>query len=245
MGALAALTWIEGKLFAREPLNAVFSLAFPPIVLLVLAGVFGQEPDPDLGGVGGVDYYVPAYVAVVIAAVGLMGVPVHVAAYRERGVLRRFRASSVSAWVLLAAHALVGFAVVVVGSAFLVGVAAIGYDVHPVESVAGVAVAFVLGTLAFVALGVLIGTVVANARAAQAVGMLLFLPMWLLSGAGPPRDVMSPAMQDIADFLPLTYVVEALQDAWLGRGWNGTALLVCGALLAASAIGSALAFARR
>jgi ABC-2 type transport system permease protein len=72
MKTLAKLTWIEVKLFAREPIAVVFAFAFPLVVLLVLAGVFGSEPSPDFGGVAGIDYYVPSYLAVVIASIGLI-----------------------------------------------------------------------------------------------------------------------------------------------------------------------------
>jgi ABC-2 type transport system permease protein len=97
--------------------------------------------------------------------------------------------------------------------------------------------AFVVGTLSFLAIGFLLGTLLANARAAQAAGMLIFFPMWLLSGAGPPRDVMGSAMRAISDALPLTYVVTALQDAWLGLGSSPKDLLVLtGVLLASTAL---------
>jgi hypothetical protein len=75
MKTLAKLLWVEAKLFAREPIAVVFAFAFPLVVLLVLAGVFGSEPDADFGGVAGIDYYVPGHLAVVIASVGLIGLP--------------------------------------------------------------------------------------------------------------------------------------------------------------------------
>ena len=99
MNTLAKLLWVEVKLFVREPIAMVFAFAFPLVVLLVLAGVFGSKPNADFGGVAGIDYYVPGYLAVVIASVGLIGLPVHLASLRERGVLRRLRASSVSSAV--------------------------------------------------------------------------------------------------------------------------------------------------
>jgi ABC-2 type transport system permease protein len=237
--ALGKLTWVELKLVVREPLIVVFALAFPLVVLMVLAGVFDPEPDPDFRGVGGVDYYVPAYLGVVIGAVGMIGLPVHLAAYRERGILRRFRASSVSPWAVLGAQLSVGIALCVVGSLLLVLVASIAYDVGAAESVAGVLLAFALGTASFLALGALLATLVPTARAAQAVGLLLFFPMWLLSGAGPPRPIMSSAMRHIGDVLPLTHVVTAIQDPWIGLGtsWDELALLaailVVGGVLAA------------
>ena len=44
MRAVRALSWIELKLFLREPITVVFTLALPPIVLYVLAEVFGNVP---------------------------------------------------------------------------------------------------------------------------------------------------------------------------------------------------------
>ena len=237
MRTLAKLTWVEMKLFFREPITVIFSLAFPLVMLLVLAGVFGHEAESEFRGAIPVDYYVPGYLSVVIASIGLIGLPVHLAAYRERGILRRFRASSVSPWSLFAAQVTVSFVIAAVGSVLLCVAAVLIYDARIPESPGRLVLAFVVSTLSFVSLGFLIGTLLASARAAQAVGLLLFFPMWLLSGAGPPREVMGDAMRVISDALPLTYVVTALQDAWLGLGSSLTELLVLsGMLLVAGAL---------
>jgi ABC-2 type transport system permease protein len=234
MKTLAKLLWVEVKLFVREPIAVVFAFAFPLVVLLVLAGVFGSEPDADFGGVAGIDYYVPGYLAVVIASVGLIGLPVHLASLRERGVLRRLRASSVSITGVFAAQTAVHVAMAVLGGAVLVAAASFVYDVHAPSSVAGVALGFAVGALSFVALGLLLGSLAPTARAAQAIGLVLFLPMWLLSGAGPPRGVMTEAMRQLSDVLPLTRVVTAIQQPWLGTGSNLPELVALSGLFAAA-----------
>jgi ABC-2 type transport system permease protein len=234
MKTLAKLTWIEVKLFAREPIAAVFVFAFPLVVLLVLAGVFGSEPNPDFGGVAGIDYYVPGYLAVVIASIGLIGLPVHLASLRERGVLRRLRASSVSMTSVFAAQTAVHVAMAALGGAVLLVAASLVYDVHAPSSVAGVALGFGVGALGFVALGFLLGSLAPTARAAQGIGLVLFFPMWLLSGAGPPRGVMTQTMRQLSDLLPLTRVVTAIQEPWLGTGSNASELVVLSALFAAA-----------
>ena len=123
MNTLAKLLWVEVKLFVREPIAMVFAFAFPLVVLLVLAGVFGSKPNADFGGVAGIDYYVPGYLAVVIASVGLIGLPVHLASLRERGVLRRLRASSVSMTSVFAAQTVVHVAMAALGGAVLLAAA--------------------------------------------------------------------------------------------------------------------------
>jgi ABC-2 type transport system permease protein len=100
--------------------------------------------------------------------------------------------------------------------------------------VAGVALGFGVGTLSFVALGLLLGSLAPTARAAQGIGLVLFFPMWLLSGAGPPRAVMTQAMRQLSDVLPLTRVVTAIQEPWLGTGSNVSELMVLSALFAAA-----------
>ena len=215
MRTMAKLSWVELKLFVREPITMVFTFAFPLIVLFVLAGVFGNTPDPRVfpRGVGPTDALVPAYIGVVIASIGLIGLPVHLAGYRERGVLRRLRASSVSVWSVLGPQVVVSFVIAALGGVLLVTAASLAYDVHILKSAALLIAAFVLSTLSFAALGFFLGAVLPTARAAQGVGLLLFFVMMMLSGGGPPRAVMTRAMQWIGDAMPLRYVTILLQDS--------------------------------
>jgi ABC-2 type transport system permease protein len=206
MKTLAKLLWVEVKLFAREPIAVV----------------------------AGIDYYVPGYLAVVIASVGLIGLPVHLASLRERGVLRRLRASSVSMTSFFAAQTAVHVAMAALGGTVLLAAASLVYEVHAPSSVAGVALGFAVGAFSFVALGLLLGSLAPTARAAQAIGLVLFFPMWLLSGAGPPRGVMTEAMRQLSDILPLTRVVTAIQQPWLGTGSNLPELVVLSGLFAAA-----------
>ena len=73
-----------------------------------------------------------------------------------------------------------------------------------------------------------------NARAAQGVGLLLFLPSFLLAGGGPPPDAMSSVMNDIATALPLTHVGRAIQEPWLGLGTGTEHLVVVVAIFVVS-----------
>ena len=120
MNTLTRLTWVEIKLFIREPITVIFTLALPVIFLFVMGGVFGNTPEADdsggviFRGVGPLDYYVPAYFALVMMAIGTVALPVHLAGYRERGILRRLRASSISVWSVLGSQIIVSFIIAVV-----------------------------------------------------------------------------------------------------------------------------------
>ena len=122
MRTLLKLTWVEIKLFIREPITVIFTLALPIIFLFVMGGVFGNEPDTSDGGtivfrgVGPLDYYIPAYFGLVMMAVGTVALPVHLTGYRERGILRRLRASSISVWSVLGSQLVVSLVIAVLGS---------------------------------------------------------------------------------------------------------------------------------
>ena len=232
MSALAALTRTEARLLSREWAAMLFAFVFPPGTLLVLAGAFGDTPDEAFGNVKPSDFYVTGYLGVPLGALALIGLPVVLASYRERDVLRRFAAFGVRTASVVTAQALVTAALVVVAAGTVLAVAAPTYGVPAIEEPLAVSAGFLLGTVTMVTLGVALGLAVRTARAAQAVGLLAFFPMWLLSGGGPPPDVMSDPMRRIADVLPLTHAVAAIREPWLGSGGVGGHLAVLGLWLA-------------
>ena len=218
------LTAAELRLLLREPMVAVSLIGFPLATVLVLAGVFGQGPDPDFGGVAPSDHYLAGYVGVVLAALGLITIPVHLATHRELGVLRRFRSSGLSAGVLVATELALGavLGTVAVAVVLLVGTALYGLRM-PADPV-GVLGWYVAGLACFTAIGVALGSLVPSGRSANALGNLVFVPMFLLGGGGPPRAVMTSAMQTMSDVLPLSHLVGGLRLSWLGTTQDPHAL---------------------
>jgi ABC-2 type transport system permease protein len=234
---LTKTTWVELKLFAREPLTVVFTFALPLMLLFILGSAFGNQPDPEVyRGFGAMDYYVPAYIALVLAAVGLIALPVHLASYRERGVLRRLRASAIPMWGVFGAQVAVTIIVGILSSLLLVVVAGATYTIASPHSLLGVIAAFALGALTFGALGLFLGLVLPSARAAQGAGVLLWFGMLLIGGGGPPFELLPAALVSVGDATPLKHVVVLLQDPWLGLGWNASQMLIVGGFLAVPAI---------
>jgi ABC-2 type transport system permease protein len=220
----------ELKLMVREPLTLVFVFVFPVVTMLIIGGSFGTKPTTAFDSVNPSHWYVASYLTVVIAATGLIMVPVHLASYRERGVLRRFAAAGFPRWSFALAEVVTGLVAITVGSAVLLVVAAPVYGLPSTEHPVQVVAAFVMGSVAFVSIGVLLGTVLPSARAAQAVGMVLFFPSFLLGAGGPPPRAMGSALRGIAGYLPLTRVTDAVRGPWLGTGMATGSLVVVAAL---------------
>jgi ABC-2 type transport system permease protein len=237
VGAALRLIRAELRLVLREPLVLAFVFAFPVVTVLVIAGSFGAEDADGFGGLDPAQWYVSSYLAVVAAAVGLVMVPVHVAAYRERGVLRRFAAAGFPRWSFALASLVVGTLLTLVGSVVLLAFAAPVYGLPPVHrplwTVAGVQV----GALAMTSIGLLLGSLLPSARAAQGVGLLAFFPSFLLGGGGPPPEVLGDGMRRVADLLPLTHVTASIRDPWLGTGTGAGHLAIVAGFLVVSALG--------
>jgi ABC-2 type transport system permease protein len=218
----------------RDPLTLTFVFAFPVITMLIIGGAFGTKPDPSFGSTNPSHWYVASYFTVVIAAMGLVMLPVHLASYRERGVLRRFAVGGFPRWSFALSQMVTGFVAVGSAAAILLVVAAPVYGIPAPHELGRVVAGTLLGTLAFTSIGVFLGTVLPSARAAQAIGLLLFFPSFLLGAGGPPPHVMGAAVRDVARFLPLTWVTDAVRGPWLGIG-SATGSLVLVAMTAVAA----------
>jgi ABC-2 type transport system permease protein len=239
MRTLLRLSWVELKLFLREPLTVVFSLALPLIILFILGGVFGNEPSAPgeevfYEGVGPITYYVPAYLALVIASVCIISIPTHLAGSRERGVLKRLHASSVPAWAVAGAELAVAAVLSTVSAVLLVAAARLAYDFDAARSLPAVVGVFAVVVVGFAALGLFLGAVLPTARAAQAVGMLAWFVMLILGGAGPPPEALTAGMRTVSHFTPLWHAVQMMQQAWLGLD-PGLSWVIFAAIAAVSA----------
>lgn len=225
----------EMRLFLRESQVLVFVFGFPAVTVLVLGGVFGTDTD-DSGFefVNPSHFYVAAYFGVMLAAIGLIMLPAHVASYRHGGVLRRFDTAGFPSWAFPAVQFLCGVTFAVLGSLSLIVTALLSYGVPEMQSPGRTLLGLVLGTLAFISLGVALGSVLPSGRSAQGLGLTLFFPMFLLAGGGPPPEALSDTMQSISQWLPLTHVIRASQEPWLGLGTGGDHLAIVGAIFAVS-----------
>jgi ABC-2 type transport system permease protein len=230
MTALRKMTWIEAKLFLREPVGAFFGVAFPALLIVVLGSVMPGflDPSAELGGRRPVDNYLPITMTLAIGTVAMVTLLGVLAGYRERGVLRRLSATPVSPRTLLGAQVAVNVGALLVGCGLTWLLASILYDVAPPRNVAGFVLAFTLGSSAMCALALLVAAVMPNARASSAAGTLIYFPMMFFAGVWTPGPMMPGTAQRIADFTPLGAASQAVQSAWAGSwpGWHHLAVMI-------------------
>jgi hypothetical protein len=192
MSRLAALVATEARLLVRDWTVLVFAFAFPAFCMVTLAGVFGDQPDDGFAMRRPDDYYVAASIGVPVIALALVGLPVALASYRDRGVLRRLKAFGVSTAKVVAAQAAVTCALIAVATAVVLALAAPTYGIPHVEHPGQTVLGFAAGTVTLILLGVAglgprLGVLAAWAAAAiLAVG-------WIVRRTSSERSLLKPA----------------------------------------------------
>lgn len=224
MPTVVKIASVELRLMLRDGANAFFGLIFPALLLaaltLLLPGFGDVVTDPEapaeLIGLRPVDIYLPVVLALSIATVALTILPVYLATYRERGVLRRLETTPAAAQDLLGAQLLVNLASLTVGAGLAVVVAMLFFNVDAPANAPGLLLAFLLATVATFAVGLLIAAVAPNGRVASGIAMIVYFPMLFFAGVWTPGPTMPDAIRAIADFTPLGAAAEAISDAWFG-----------------------------
>lgn len=220
MSGLLRLTWIEIKVFFREPLGAIGTVVMPVLVFILL-GRMGTGLAPGSGFAASSMYKVdvPVFAAILIALNAVLSLIAIIAIYREGGILKRLRATPLRPATILTAHVIVKL---LLTAATLALTIAAGRRYYPIDAnvpLIGFGVALLISTWSILAVGFLIASIVPTARFAQPFGAMILYPMLALSGLFVPLAVMPPWLQSIAKAFPLTYSVSLLRGIWRGDGW--------------------------
>ena len=217
---LLTLTWLEIKIFVREPLGVIGTVGIPVLIFIVLGRMFAPRVGrPSAGPPDLISVDHPILAAILIALSAVLSLVTIIAIYREGGILKRLRATPLRSITILTAHVLVKLLFTAVT---LAGMILAGKRYFP-TGVDAPFVSFGIGllycTFCIVSMGFLIASVVPTARFAQPLGTLILYPMVAISGLFAPITALPPAMQFVARLLPLTYTVSLLRGIWRGDGW--------------------------
>ena len=215
------LTWIEVKVFMREPLGAIGTIGFPVFLFLIVGRVVGGKPGPSpLAANSFIRVGLPVLATVVIAISSVLSLVTIISIYREGGILKRLRATPLRPQTILSAHVIVKL-LLTAATLFLMVLA--GKRYYPVGVHAPIfsfTIALLIATWSILSVGFIIASIVPTARFAQPIGALLMYPMIGLSGLVVPVASLPPVLHAIAKMLPLTYAVSLLEGIWVGDPWS-------------------------
>ncbi|MER7006462.1 ABC transporter permease [Dactylosporangium sp. NPDC000555] len=217
MRALTRLTLIETRLMLREISPPMFTVLLPVVLLVVFGLPAGtRKPDPVLGGHRGIDTLIPSMsIMVSMAMVAFFMLPVVLATYREKGILRRFATTPVRPAVLLGAQLVMNAGVVLVSMVLTLAVGLAALDMR-LPNLLLVVPTFLLGLLGLFPIGLLVASLAGTAKAATGCALGLWFPSAFFAGLYIPVEYLPSVLRRIGDFTPLGAFRQAIQAAWAG-----------------------------
>jgi ABC-2 type transport system permease protein len=215
------LTWIEIKIFLREPLGAFGTIGFPVLVFLVLGRVAGRGLAPSsFAATGFIRVGLPVLASVLIAVSSVLSLVTIISIYREGGILKRLRATPLRPQTILTAHVIVKLLLTAATLALMVLAGKRYYPVGVHVALFSFTMALLISTCSILSIGFLIASIVPTTRFAQPIGAVILYPMIAVSGLFVPLESLPPALHAVARVVPLTYTVSLLEGIWKGDAWT-------------------------
>ena len=239
---LSKLTWIEIKIFLREPLGAIGTIVIPVLVFVVTGRIVGHGLAPSsLAASSFITVGLPVLASVLIAISAVLSLVTIISIYREGGILKRLRATPLRPHTILTAHVIVKLVLTAATLSLMVLAGKRYYPSGIHVPLFGFTIALLISTCSILSIGFLIASIVPTARFAQPIGAVIMYPMIAVSGLFVPVEALPPALQVVAKVVPLTYAVSLLEGIWKGDTWwahtrdvaaLAAAFIVCTALSA-------------
>ena len=219
LNGLLKLSWIETKIFLREPMGVVGTLFMPVVFFLIMARFLRGVPRPS-AALGRVGFNATILASLLIVLGTVQSLIAIMAIYREGGILKRLRATPLAPVTILSAHVLVKLALTLTSFLLLVLAGRRAMPGAMPEDMVGFAAAILLSTLGILGLGFLVASVVPTARFAQPLGAAVFYPMLALSGLFFPIERLPMVLRVVADMLPTTHAVTLMRGTFDGTAWS-------------------------
>jgi ABC-2 type transport system permease protein len=186
---------------------------------------------------GYIDFLVPGIVGMTVMQLGLFGVAFGFVHLKRTGALRRLFATPTSPAYFLGAQVASRLIIAFVQVVILFGIG-IWFGLQMFGDYVSLAVIVLLGSMIFLAIGYSIASWAKDENQAAPVANLISLPMMFLSGVFFPRDAMPDFLANITQFMPLTYIIEALRAVVN----NGSSLTSLGPQLLGMGVWAAITF---
>jgi ABC-2 type transport system permease protein len=188
-----------------------------------------------------IQYLAPGLLGWAVASGGAFGASITLVNWRQKQLLRRLRLAPVSVGSVVLARVGVSLAIAIVQLAAFLAIATLPYFGLKLSANWWMSIPVVLcGTLAFMAIGLLIGSFAKTQESATAVANVVILPMAFLGGAFIPLDYAPAWIREVSYAMPLRYLVTGMQNVMARGEAAAAALPAIGILLALAALLTAI-----
>jgi ABC-2 type transport system permease protein len=240
---LLRLSLTELKLLTRERVRVALPVAIPLLLIIILGNIHSlRQPLAVYGGESFIDLYTTIMVVFGLALLALTNMPMMLADYRERGVLRRLQTTPIGPVRVLTAQLVADLTVAAVMVVLILGVARIWFAVPLPRQAGAFILAALLAAAALLGAGLVIAAVAPTGRVARGIGALLFYAMMFFAGLWLPIPNMPATLQHISHATPLGAAVPALTAAAEGSWPTALQLLTLAGWAAAFGLAAARFF---
>lgn len=220
MKGLWKLTWVEFKVFLREPMGSVITFLMPAALFILVGRSLRNASSQDYDMSEWINTSLPVFLTIFIAINAVTSLTTIMSIYREGGILKRLKATPLRPHTILTAHVLVKLFITGVNMAtlILVGKSFLGIGVQ--GSLPSFLLAAAISTVSILSLGFVIASFVPTARFAQLVTAVCLYPLLGVSGLFAPVDSFPIGLKVIAYASPLTHAVSLTTGMWEGDSWS-------------------------
>lgn len=207
---------VEQKLGFRCPDMLIFGVAMPVGVLILIAVVAGNKE----AGQASYTFLQSAFASLMtvgICASAFMGIPLSVADYRDKKILKHFFVTPCSPMLLMGALVLCGAVTALLSGIAIWGVAALAFGYRMEGTPGWFVAAYFLVMVAMYSIGTLIAGLCKNVKIANVVTTAVYFPMLFLSGATIPFELFPDGLQKVAAILPLTQGIKLMKQISMGQ----------------------------
>jgi len=215
MKALAGQTGAELRLLLRDRTVLLFSLFFP-VITVAFFGYLNRGGQA--GGVSYASFLIAGGIGMVVSSAAFQNLGTALARQRDAGILKRLGGTPLRVRTLVSAKVLMAGIVILAQTLIMIALNVLLFHAELGGSAFWTLAALSLGVVTFSTMGIALAGLCRNADIAAAVGMAVALPMQFLCGTLFPLEGMPPALQHLAQALPLTYLMNALRGAMLAGG---------------------------
>ena len=212
----------DQKAFWRNPAAVFFTVAFPVVLLLIFATVFGDQTIDIAGGIEVTTYYVPAIITLAVISATMQSLAMSLVIAREDGRLKRGRGTPMPAWVFIAGRVGNSIVVALLMLALIAALGRILYGVAiPWSEAPAILITLVIGAASFSCLGIALTAIIPTQDAAAPIVNALLLPLYFLSGIFIPDDELPDGVINFANHFPIRDFFQAFFNAYLPGGSSG------------------------
>lgn len=217
MSKIFSLFKVEFKRMFRSIDVVVFVVMFPIGMALILGAIYGDKLAYDGANYTMYQLAFSSFISIAICATGLMGLPLNVSDYRDKKILKKYKATPISPLAILISQILNSFIVAIISALIVFFVAKFVFGFYFIGSIVHYMLTFLFVTVSIYSIGMLIASVSPNYKVAGILTSIIYFPTIFLSGTTVPYNVMPGFLQKISDILPMTQGIKLLEGICVGK----------------------------